>query len=326
VTFAPFGLGRGWDDFEMISPVLDAAAGEPFERAEKWLERELDDSHMGPRLLVIHARGFHPPWDVSRDELQGLKPDEYSGLLDARRAGITLATLRNRKRGLRHLQDEDWVRLRSLEDTALAKQDAGLERLIALLKRKNAWESSLLLFMGDVAGGEPPDLPFDPRGTLNEDRLAVPLIAKFPRGELAGRDVAGPVGFEDITATLLATLGLPLPARLAGAGLHERASDHVPVVAQASVATAPGRYATRLGGWLLRGEFGKRPTLCALDIDPVCATDVFDQRSIAARALWLATFTAEKAAQKLRVPGIPDQPAELDPATAAALTVWGDLR
>jgi hypothetical protein len=326
VTFAPFGFNRGWDDYEMVSPVLDAAAGEPFERAEKWLERELDDPHVGPRLLVVHTRGFHPPWDVSRDELQGMKPDEYGGLLDARRAGITLGTLRNRKRGLRRLQDDDWVRLRALEDVALAKQDLGLERLVLLLKRKNAWDSSLIVFMGDVAGGEPPELPFDPRGSLTEDRLAVPLIAKFPSGELAGREVVEPIGFEDIAATLFNSLGLPLPPRLIGAGLYERASNRVPVVASPLIATGPARYATRLGAWLLRGELGKVPALCALDIDPSCAVDVFDQRSFAARALWVSTFAFEQAAQKARVSMPAGKPAELDPATIAALTVWGDLR
>src|SRR5262249_24413802 len=131
---------------------------------------------------------------------------------------------------------------------------------------------------------------------------------------------------EDVTASLLTTLGLPLPPRLVGAGLYERASDRASVVAAPSIATGPARYAARLGGWLLRGELGRRPTLCALDIDPACSTDVFEQKSYAGRALWLSVFAAEQAAQKQRVSGVSEQAAELDPTTAAALTVWGVLR
>ncbi|MEI9953870.1 MAG: hypothetical protein WDO74_34050 [Pseudomonadota bacterium] len=97
----------------------------------------------------------------------------------------------------------------------------------------------------------------------------------------------------------------------------------VPVVANALVASAPGRYSTRLGSWLLRGELGKKPTLCAIDLDPACVNDVFDERPYAARALWLSTFRAESAA--LRASGRPKekQAAPLDADTIAALTVWG---
>jgi len=81
-----------------------------------------------------------------------------------------------------------------------------------------------------------------------------------------------------------------------------------------------------LGSWLLRGELGKTPTLCAVDLDPACINDVFDEKPYAARALWLSTFRAESAA--FRAPGRPKekQAAVLDPDTIAALTVWGDVR
>jgi hypothetical protein len=62
-------------------------------------------------------------------------------------------------------------------------------------------------------------------------------------------------------------------------------------------ATLLGRYATRLGSWLLHGELGRTPKLCALDIDPACAVDLFAERT----------------------------PVDLDAETRAALTVWGDI-
>lgn len=326
-TFAPFGFGAGWDTFDALSPVLDVPATEPVLRSLKWLETELDDPHPGPRLLVIHARGSHPPWDLTREETQTLKPDEYAGILDPRRGGIMLAALRARKtRTAHHLQDEDWVRLHALQDAALAKQDLLIGQLVTLLKKKGAWERSMIVFAGDVSAGEPPDSPFEPQGALSEARLGVPLVIKFPGGDLDGRDERLPVTAADVTATLLTALGVPVPESVVGNDLYAAAHGMVPVVSNALVATAPGRYSTRLGSWLLRGELGKRPTLCAIDLDPACVNDVFDEKPYAARALWLATFRAESSA--LHASGRPKekQAAVLDPETVAALTVWGDLR
>src|SRR4051812_35230098 len=165
-TFAPFGFGSGWDSFETLSPVLDVPATEPLSHALKWLETELDDSHPGPRFLVVHARGSHPPWDLTREETQALKPEEYAGILDPRRGAIMLAALRARKtRVAHHLQEEDWVRLHALQDAALAKQDVLVGQLVALLKKKGAWEHTLIVFAGDVSAGEPPDSPYDPLGS-----------------------------------------------------------------------------------------------------------------------------------------------------------------
>ena len=326
-TFAAFGFGSGWDTFDAISPVLDVPSTEPLSRALGWLDHELDDEHAGPRLLVVHARGSHPPWDLTREETQLIKPDEYSGILDPRRGGIMLAALRKRKtRVAHHLQEEDWVRLHALQDAALAKQDAGVGALITLLKKKGAWDRSLIVFAGDVSAGDPPDGPYDPLGSLSEDRLAVPLVVKFPGGELAGRDEPLPASAADVSATILASLGIPVPPAVEGSDLYAAARGSVAVVTPPLIATQAGRYATRLGSWLLRGELGKTPTLCAVDLDPACVNDVFDERPFAARALWLATFRAQSAA--LRATGRPKekQPAVLDPDTIAALTVWGDIR
>ncbi|MEP7049407.1 MAG: sulfatase-like hydrolase/transferase [Pseudomonadota bacterium] len=325
-TFASFGFGVGWDTFDALSPVQDVPATESMTRALRWLEKELDDEHPGPRLLVVHARGSHPPWDLTREEAQQLKPEEYSGILDPRRGGIMLAALRTKKRNVHHLQEDDWIRLHALQDAALAKQDAGVEQLVTLLKKKGAWDQALIVFAGDVSAGDPPDVPYGPQGALDESRLAVPLVVKFPHGDLSGRDVPLPVSAPDVSATILTALGIPVPDYFEGIDLYAAAHGGVAVVTPPLVATEPGRYSTRLGPWLLRGELGKRPTLCAVDLDPACVSDVFDDRPYAARALWLATFRAESASlhaserPKEKVPAVPD------PDTIAALTVWGDVR
>jgi hypothetical protein len=86
-----------------------------------------------------------------------------------------------------------------------------------------------------------------------------------------------------------------------------------------------GRYSTRLGSWLLHGELGRTPKLCALDIDPACAADLFSERTIAARATWLGALVAESARAPTELGSAERTPVDLDAETRAALTVWGDI-
>lgn len=325
-SFAPFGFDAGWHQFEAYSPVKDIAASEPFTRAAAWLGKELEERPNSRHLVVIHGRGAHPPWDVSREEAQQLKPNDYNGAIEPRRAGIVLGALRARgARVGKRLADDDFSRIRALGDFALAKQDAGLAELVALLKRKNVWEQSLVIVMGDAGPGLPPDLPYDPAGPLGEERLAVPLLVKFPGGLFAGKEVASPATAPDVAVTIAHALGLTPAAGIAGIDLQLRAAGRGAVEGEAQHATVPGRYATRIGSWLLRGELGFEPRLCALDIDPACAVNAFGERSIAARVAWLATLAGEDKSVPKELGTVERVPAELDPETRAALVVWGDI-
>jgi hypothetical protein len=325
-SFAPFGFNAGWDVFEAFSPVKDIAASEPFTRAATWLERFLDERPQSHAFVVIHARGTHPPWDVTREEAQQLKPHEYGGAIDPRRGGVVLGGLRMRgARGSKRLVDDDWTRMRVLGDAALAKQDAGLLRIFALLKEKHAWDNALVIVAGDVGPGEPPDLPFDPAGPLSEDRLAVPLLVGFPGHAFAGREIQDSVTAVDVARTLYTALDLRAPDGLGGMNLFHRAGGRGALDGEVQHATLAGRYATRLGSWLLYGELGRTPKLCALDIDPACAVDLFSERTIAARATWLGALAAESARAPTELGSAERTPVDLDAETRAALTVWGDI-
>jgi hypothetical protein len=322
-TFAPFGFGTGWDAFETFSPVKDIAASEPFARAAAWLQKELEERPLARHLLVIHARGAHPPWDVTREEALRLKPPEYNGAIDPRRSGVILGALRTRTT-VRKLREDDVLRLHELADLALAKQDAGLGQVFSVLRSAGAWDGSLVVVMGDVGPGTTPDLPYDPAGPLSEDRLSVPLLVKLPDGALAGKDVPVPVTAPDVTTTIARALevGVGFPAAV---DLVERAGGGRTVESTAQHATLPGRYATRVGPWLLRGELGARPRLCALDVDPACAVDAFEDRTVAARVAWLAALSGEDRRVPKELGQAPRSVVELDPETRAALVVWGDI-
>jgi arylsulfatase A-like enzyme len=323
-TFAPFGFDQGWDLFDAISPVKDLPSSEPISRATRWLEQSLDEGRSSPVFALVHARGAHPPWDTSREEAQHLRPPDYAGIVDPRRGGIVIGALRHRHKRGKKLSEEDWTRLRALGDASLAKQDAALGQMIATLKRRGVWDDTLLVVTGDVAPGDPPDFPFDPKGPLTEDRLLVPLMIKLPGGGFAGKELQAPSSVEDLTVTLLDALGLRVPPQLTGLNLYARALGREPLVAHPQVAALSERYATRLGAWLLRGQIGGVPSLCALDVDPACASDAFDHELIAARALWQATFATLSEARKLAPAETSRRPVTLDPDTAAALVVFGD--
>jgi arylsulfatase A-like enzyme len=323
-TFAPFGFEQGWDVYETFSPVKDLSAGEAIQRASRFLEQEVDEDRTAPTLVVVHARGGHPPWDVTREEAQLLKPAEYAGGIDPRRGGIILGALRaHRGRGKRLLED-DWARVRALTDQSLIRQDAAIGQLIQALKRRGVWDKTLFVVTSDVAPGDPPDFPYEPMGALTEDRLLLPLLVKFPEARQTGKEIAQASSVEDLSFTILSSLGLKPSAPVAGTDLYGYAIGRAPLVMRAEVATLPGRYSTRLGQRVLRGEIGRVPSLCAFDVDPACAADVFEQELIAARALWQGTFAAEGAARRLTPGETSRRPVVLDADTSAALVVWGD--
>lgn len=324
-TRAAFGFERGWHNFESFSPVDDVSAAAPLTRAKTWIEQSLERDPDVPRLVVIHLRGGHPPWDLSRQEVAELEPREYHGLLEARRGGIVLSNIRSHSRlAQRRLTAPDWVRLRALQMAALKKQDEALGSLIELLERTNVWDQTLFAFAGDVASGDPPEAPFGAERALTEDRLLVPLWIKFPEKRSPARSVSTPVSSPDVTSTLAQALGIVLPDELSGPSLYHLAQGHEPPAGRRLLSTLGPSYALRWGQWLLRGTSPKAPTLCELSVDPACAHDVLEQSPLAAESMWRATFEEHKRQQVLESASGPPEPALLDKDTAAALQVWGD--
>ena len=323
-TFGPFGFTAGWDQFETFSPVQDLPATAPYDRAAQWLE---ETNGTARRFLALHVRGAHPPWDLSAEEVARLPPEEYGGALDPRRGGVTLGRLRVRStRTQRKLTDEDWVRLRALEDAALVKQNDGLSKLIDTLKRLGAWEDTLLMYAGDVAAGDPARLPFDPAAPLSDDVLLSPLLVKFPGGLLAGTEAKVAVASADLAVTALAALGLDVPTSVAAHHVFPAAAGQEPLVGRALTSTLGPGYVTRAKSWLLSGELGKAPKLCQLDVDPACTTDLLQEKPLVSQWLWRATYRYQNATM---APGrrVGDrEPASIDPATAAALLAWGDTQ
>jgi hypothetical protein len=186
-SFRAFGFARGFSEFVQTSPVEDRPASEPFTLAKKWLDKEIAEAPEQRRLVVVHTSAGHPPWDVTSDELTSLAPKDYAGALEPRRGAVVLREIRERSEAARRrLGPLDLQRLQALQEVALNKQDLAIGALLRGLEEAQQLERSLVIFMGDVDMGDPPELPFAPVGRLETGRLMAPLIVRFPGMRQAG--------------------------------------------------------------------------------------------------------------------------------------------
>jgi hypothetical protein len=323
-SFEPFGFARGFNHFESFSPVNDIAASAPLERAAEWLKSELGIEREGRRLLVVHARGAHPPWDLSRSEVMTLEPEDYHGLLDARRGGMILSEIRSRSRqARRRLMPADWTRLRALQAAALDKDDKALDELMRTIERAGAWDDTLFIVVGDVGAGEPPEAPFGQGRPLSETNLSLPLFVKFPGPVQDGRAASAPVTSVDVALTIAEALDLPQPSAGSWQNLYRVASGRELADAPPLLAMLDKAYSARDRRWVLAGQSGGQPILCEHHVDPSCATDLLAQSPVAAETLWRRTFREYRQELEL-APRIVAEPAAIDRDTAAALEVFGD--
>jgi hypothetical protein len=322
LSFRAFGFAEGWEKFEQYLPQSTALAVDPLRNAAKWVTEAIAGDAARRMLLVVHARGGHPPWDVTAKQLEQLAgPGEFAGALDPRRAAQVLARLRRKPEAL---SSQDHDRMRTLALIGLDGQDAALGELVLALKQAGIWDQTLFVVMGDVSSGTSRDALFGDGRELADRALATPLYVHFPGDRLAGVVVEEPTGILDVTRTLLVALGLE-PAAKAPAGpgrdlLAVGLGGRVDAL-RVQVARQDDRYSVRWGSYVLTGRIGHTPTLCDLVLDPTCA---FDRRPIspfATQALFRAFVDAEAAAAK---GAWTREPLNLDQDTAAALSVWGE--
>lgn len=327
-SFRAFGFDRGWDRFQQLSPVEDRPVGEPFTLAAQWLSKDIEEEPERQRLVVLHVRGGHPPWDVSTEELKVLPPKDYGGILEARRGATILREVRNRRSSSRRrLGPRDQLRLNALQDVALRKQDAGLASIVRVLQDAGQLDQTLLAFVGDVAMGDPPDVPFIPLGKLQSARLMPPLVVRFPRAVGAVQPATGGGRDSSLTTprhlsrTIFDALGLSSPELANQPSLQSAVFVGAGVSGYDLLARQGHRYAYYVGPWRLRGTIGEKPGLCNVEVDPACQNDVFDLEPRVSHWMWRGTL--RKVDSNRPPPDREREAAELDEATTAALVVYG---
>ncbi len=318
-TFKAFGFGQGWEKLFEHAPSSGDAATMPLDTAAAWISEMAKEDSNARLFAMVHSRGGHPPWEVSQKEIATLQPTDYSGPIETRRAGQTIAKAR-KKKNRDVLTQVDRDRIRGLSMLALAGQDRALGALIAALKAAGLWDSTLLVVTGDVASGPSLGALFGDGPPLSEAVLALPLYVHFPGGLFSGVRVPEPTEMVDVTRTAFTALGLDVGKR-GGRDLAQIASGLSLGPTPPQIATLDTMYSARWGHLVLTGRSGAPPSMCDLELDPTCAVNRREAMPFATHALFRRIVAAYLSGR----PGTEQQRelAAVDEDTANQLKVWG---
>jgi arylsulfatase A-like enzyme len=314
-TGAAFGFDRGWDTFVAHDPLEAAPGTAVFDDAAAWI-----DAHKADRfLVVIHARGGHPPWDATPDELKAMPPENYLGVLEPQRAAEELAKARKHNG---RFKEDDRARAWALYDHALDEHDAALGKLLAALKTAGREDDTAVVVTSDAAPTEGPPVPFVEVDTLDEPLLATPLVIRWPgAAALKGRRVDAPTSPLDLARTVVGALGLsPIPTAFQGEDLAGLARGALVPSTRPMAATRAGRFAVRWGQFVLVGNRDRELRMCDLSLDVACVADVRSTTPLALEPIH--RWAVDALAQPIPPP-FPREPAVLDEHATAALVRWG---
>jgi arylsulfatase A-like enzyme len=314
-TGAAFGFDRGWDTFVAHDPLETAPGTAVFDDAAAWI-----DAHKADRfLVVIHARGGHPPWDATPDELKAMPPENYLGVLEPQRAAEELAKARKHNG---RFKEDDRARAWALYDHALDEHDAALGKLLAALKTAGREDDTAVVVTSDTAPTEGPPVPFVEVDTLDEPLLATPLVIRWPgAAALEGRRVDAPTSPLDLARTVVGALGLsPIPTAFQGEDLAGLARGALVPSTRPMAATRAGRFAVRWGQFVLVGNRDRELRMCDLSLDVACVADVRSTTPLALEPIH--RWAVDALAQPIPPP-FPREPAVLDEHATAALVRWG---
>lgn len=314
LTGAAFGFDRGWSHFVAHAPTEDVPATRVFEDAATWISE-----HRAARFFVtVHARGGHPPWDVPLERVKSLPPENYTGGVEARHAAELLGRSFRTPSSYR-FEDADRARAWALYGAAMEAEDSAVGSLMATLQSLGLSETTTVILTGDVGVNDAARVPFAESDSLDEAALATPLIVRWARDAGHGERAPVPSNGEDVGATILAAFGLPAPATFVGRNLRILAEvgDSGPM--RPALAVDRDHFALRWGAFVSIGVRDRETKLCDLLLEPACITDVRESYPLAAHLLRNTLFDRLVTAKA----PLPREPAALDPATLAALKLWG---
>jgi arylsulfatase A-like enzyme len=312
-TGTTFGFDRGWDTFVAHDPLEEVLATGVFDEAATWIEAQ-----KGRFFLVVHARGGHPPWDATPEDLKAMPPDGYLGIIEPRRAAEALAKVRKHPG---RFKDDDRTRAWALFDHAVDEHDVALGRLLGALRNAGRYDDTAVIVTSDVAASEAPSVPFGDSEALDEPLLATPLVVRWPQASaLSGRRVDAPSTPFDLARTILDTLGLAPPSAFQGVDLASLAQGTAATEQRPLAATHASRFSVRWGTYVLLGMRERETRVCDLSLDPACIADV---RATSPLALEPIQRFAVDTLMRKAAPLHPRVPATPDAHTMAALVRWG---
>jgi arylsulfatase A-like enzyme len=304
-----FGFNRGWSTFETQGPLESLPSVHVLDRAGAFIAE-----HKAERfLVVVYARGGHPPWDIPADDVKSLDPPKYTGGLDPKHAGELLG-----RPGGHGLSEDDRVRAWAMYDYALQAQDAALGHLLSAIASAGRGADTAVVVTGDV--GVDGKVPAAQPGSLDDAVLWTPLVIGLPGGELAGTHVVSATTGLDVGRSILGLLGLDAPDSFGGVDLVDLAAHRTAPFARPLLSSQGERFALRWGTFVEMGQREREGRLCDLSLEPTCISDVSGTYPLAASLLHASAFDL-LVTRKGHPP--PREPAAIDKETHDALQAWG---
>ncbi|MBW2420263.1 MAG: sulfatase [Deltaproteobacteria bacterium] len=218
---ATYGFRQGFDEFielfgrherEMVhqQTARGAKAAEvEFVDSDEVTRRAIEWIDAGPAPFFLFILSIDPHWPYEPPAGFDRYGGGYSGRVD-RDPDVIFR---------RRLSEADRARIRSLYHGEIAFNDDSLGKLLGHLRAAGSYDDTAIVFTSDH-GEEFWDHGSIMHGkTLYEEAIRVPLVIRHPGRMGAATRVTQPVELTDISATLLALAGLPLPYELDGRSL-----------------------------------------------------------------------------------------------------------
>ena len=299
-----FGFQQGFDTFEFFQRQETEALYPKSDVVNREIFAWLDAGPRRPFLLYVHTMDPHapyaPPPATRRELAAGVRQPQLSAEQEAAFAELlagpagrfgtpseqarlgSVPWLEALRSGVIPATPAITADMRSLYDAEIAFNDRSFGALLERLRRDGVYEDALIVFVADH--GE----EFDDHGswshgaTLFQEQLRVPLILKFPGGELRGRRPKSRAQHVDLLPTVLDVLSLPIPGGLDGRSLlaeidtaapAERPGySHLDLDGAQAASLALGRHKLICGN-----PFGSACRLYDLESDPGETTDLSAQ-------------------------------------------------
>jgi hypothetical protein len=306
-TSAAFGFSRGFQTFKSFMPNQEST--HVIEEAVSWIAAHKTDRF----VLVVHARGGHPPWDVPADQMKALPPDQYSGPIEPGAHAAEILARARHVPPLVRFNEADRKRAWGLHDYAVSAHDAALGKILSALDEAGRRDDTSVIVTSDTGMNVAAHVPFGDAEALDESSLAS-LLVVHSAGETTASHVKSPTSSIDIATTVLAELGLAPPQSFEGEDLALAEGDDGSRALFAS--TGPHQLVSWMS--LVARPNDAQAEMCVPALDATCSSDAAPLMPLASEALRKLLFDTN--AKKKRAAHAPPT---LDGPTAAALTAWG---
>lgn len=243
----------------------DTSVGRVMSRAAEWITYYTLDN---PFFLYVDCFDPHEPWDPPLDFARQYDAG-YEGLDGCIPPGSTA-----------QMTEQQVKNVRTAYAAEVTLVDKWVGRLLDAIEARGYWEDTVIVFTSDHGCmlGEQGEI-HKGADRLRNQCTRLPLLIRHPRGEAAGKQVAGFVQHQDIMPTALSIMGLDIPPRVLGTDVwpltrgEDIAPDYVVTAFgnHASIRTAKWNY---IQPWRKVPQQGKgRYELYDLEADPEELTD-----------------------------------------------------